>query len=92
MALDRLIAIVVMAVTIGACAFIAKTYQLPELYAVCGLLTYFLGTLTGRPTPKRIERTLRSMPQAEIDQLYERVTGRPSSATPTPPPVRITDA
>lgn len=77
MATDRLVAVVVLAITIGACAFVAKRYQLPELYAVCGLLTYFLGSLTGNPTKKRLERTLRKMPAAEMDRLYESVTGRP---------------
>lgn len=77
MATDRLIAIVVLVATIGVSAFVAKTFQLPELYAVTGILTYFLGTLTGKPTPRRIERTLQKMAPLERDSLIERVTGRP---------------
>jgi hypothetical protein len=94
MATDRLIAIVVMVITIGAAAFVAKLYQLPELYAVCGLLTYFLGSLTGKPTQKRIERSLRKLPPSELDKLYERVSGRPPqhSHQPPPPPVRLDNA
>lgn len=91
---DRLTAIVVMALTIGASAFFAKRYALPELYAVCGLLLYFLGGLTGSPTQKRIERKLRKLPPAQLDQLYERISGRPprSPRQPEQPsPVRLDD-
>lgn len=77
MATDRLIAIVVLVLTIGASAFVAKQFQLPELYAAAGLLVYFLGTLTGKPTTRNMERKLRKMPRPEIDRLYERITGRP---------------
>lgn len=94
MSTDRLIAIVVMVITIGASAFFAKHFGLPELYAVCGLLTYFLGSLTGKPTQRRIERELQKMPQAEIDQVYARVSGYPPRPQAKPQPVKLenTDA
>ena len=80
----QLLAIVVTTIAIGGAAFVAKRFDVPELYGAVALLTFFLGRKTGHPSTDRVEATLRTMPSRELDRLLERVTGRPPSAA-TPP-------
>lgn len=73
----ELFAIVVVAAAIVGTLIAGKLFQLPELYAVTALLTFYLGSKTGRPSPKRVEASLLKMAPAEVQSIYNRVTGRP---------------
>lgn len=73
----ELVAIAVTVVLLVGTAAAARLAQLPELYAVTALLTWFLGSKTGRPSKRRVENSLAAMPRVEVESIYERVTGRP---------------
>jgi hypothetical protein len=77
---SELVAIVVVAASIAASLVIGKAFQLPELYAVTGLLTYYLGTKTGRPSKRRVENSLLKMPLREVESINQSVTARPPHA------------
>jgi hypothetical protein len=73
----ELFAIVVVAASIVATLICGKVFGLPELYGVTALLTFYLGTKTGKPSAKRVEASLIKMAPAEVASIYNRVTGRP---------------
>lgn len=73
----ELFAIVVVAAAIVGTLIAGKLFQLPELYGVTALLTFYLGTKTGKPNAKKVEASLLKMAPAEVQSIYNRVTGRP---------------
>lgn len=86
---QEIVGLAVVAVLMLATQILGKQYSL-EVSSVTTLLAWYVGKRTGQPAPEVlrapvIEQALRRMPRVSVDQLYERVTGRPPR--PRPPPL-----